>query len=129
MEKWFNRLLLFCNLSLLGVVGYYLATRGLKPQSTGWDYKDFVNTLLGSVAVLLAAVTVFVALVAIWGYTAIRESAERAAREVATNVAQAVATREAQNALALDGNKRSAGPSITKDALATELGAGDVGKE
>lgn len=132
--QWGNRLLLFLNIALLLVLGAYLGTRGFSQPSAGWEYKDLVAVLLTAVGVLLAATTLFVGILAIWGYTTIRESAERsanataeaAAKAVAADVARAVASREALEAVRLH-MQQAGGAAIGAeelDALTEALKAG-----
>jgi hypothetical protein len=104
-----NRALLVVNIGLVIVVLYFLGTRGLGLPASNFEYKDLIAIILTALAVILAAVTIFVAGLAIWGYTTIRESAERAAvataeeaaKLVAADVARATASREAPEAVRL----------------------------
>jgi len=92
---------------------------------------DKRRSLLGAtaVAVLLAVATLFIAGLAIWGYTAIREAAEAkaesAAREIATNTAQLVATREIARAFRLWSASRGGAGDPDVEDLTKELTDGD----
>lgn len=74
----------------------YFISRGWgSPGGAPLEYKDFISIILSALAVMLAALTLFVAVAAIWGFAALREearsSAEQEARETATKVATEVA--------------------------------------
>jgi hypothetical protein len=133
MSKWINWAFTFVNASLMLVAGFFIATRGIAPASQGFEYKDLIAIILTVLAVILGAVTLFMALIAIWGYNAIREAAQLAARDaakdiarvVAKDVAQAVATREAQGALALSGETTATPDIKADDGLNALLQAGD----
>lgn len=137
MSKFINWAFTFVNVSLFGVAAFYIATRGLAQNPQGFEYKDLIAIILTALAVVLAAVTLFVALIAIWGYNAIREAAQIAARDaakdiarvVARDVAQAVATREAQGALALSSELPTTPDIKADDGLNALLQAGAPEKE
>ena len=77
--KWANAFLLVINVVIAFILFWYIGTPGLLAAPRGWDYKDLVTILLTAIAVMLGAATIFVAALAVYGYTAIREAAERAA--------------------------------------------------
>ena len=128
MIRWANRILLMMNAILLVFGLLYFGFRGLDLHPNGIEYKDLITIILTAIAVLLASVTIFVALMAIWGYSTIRDAAEKAAREVATDVAQTVAAREAQAILALSGGSVSAPDMKEEDELTRALQAGESEK-
>jgi hypothetical protein len=101
VTEWLNRLLLVTNILLVALVGGYLATRGIERPPKGLQYADVVTIILAAVAVMLAIVTLFVGILALWGYRAMRQGAENTAREVGAKVADVatpVAIREARAA-------------------------------
>ena len=132
-SMWINRVFVITNTILFVLFIYSICARPIIPFEDGWKYQDFVTILLACCAVILAGVTIFVALIAIWGYNAIREAAEKASREVASDIAkdiaQVVAAREFQNALALSGGFPGA-PDINNDVaeLTAELRSGKEDK-
>lgn len=91
IAEWGNRLALFLNLVLFGLALWFLCTRGLQTAPKGFSYQDLVTILLTAIAVMLAAVTIFVALVALWGYSALKENAKAAAEKVAKETAEETA--------------------------------------
>jgi hypothetical protein len=101
--RWANRALFIVNVVLaIGLGWFYLANASPSLSAVpppGLDWKDYVSILLTIVTIVLAAVALFIAVAAIWGYAAIRQHAEEiataAAVETATRVARAVAAREA----------------------------------
>lgn len=130
---WANRLLLLFNVILLALGGWFVATRGISPAPKGWSYQDLITILLTAIAVLLAAVTVFIALAALWGYNTLKESAkstaetiarevaEQAARSTATKVARVVTMRELPEMVkvyaSFDGQVPGGGTDELTDAL------------
>jgi uncharacterized membrane protein YuzA (DUF378 family) len=85
-----------------------LAARGLAGPTDAMKYTDLVAILLGAVAVILAAVTLFVGVAAVWGYGTLKFAAETKAAEVADSKVREliesqvipVAVRAAQDAVA-----------------------------
>lgn len=124
MIRWANRILLMMNAILIVFGLLYFGFHGLDLHPNGIEYKDLITIILTAIAVLLASVTIFVALMAIWGYTSIREAAEKSAREVATDVAQTVAAREAQTISRLSGGMAQAPDIKEEDELTRALQAG-----
>ncbi|MDP3117973.1 MAG: hypothetical protein Q8N19_12765 [Phenylobacterium sp.] len=98
VSEWGNRLLLLVNTVLFGLALWFVCTRGLQSAPQGFSYQDLVTILLTAIAVILAAVTVFVALTALWGYTALKESAKIAAEQVARDIAEETAKSTAADA-------------------------------
>ena len=95
IAEWGNRLALLLNIVLFGFACWFISTRGLQVAPQGFSYQELVTILLTAIAVILAAVTIFVALVALWGYTALKENAKAAAEEVARETAEETARTEA----------------------------------
>lgn len=94
MIRWANRILFTLNAILLVFAAFYLGHHRLGFGDGEIEYKDLITIILTAVAVLLAAVTIFVALMAIWGYNSLRDEATRVAVKTAANVARVVAARE-----------------------------------
>lgn len=126
MTRWVNRILLFLNVCALIIAFLYFGFHGIYSVDHGIEYKDLVTIILTAIAVLLAAVTLFVAAMAIWGYNSIREESVKAAvkaadakaAEIAKNVAESVASREA---IAMLNTMQGAGQPGTEDELAVAL--------
>lgn len=108
--RWLNRLLLVMNIVVLCGGLWVVGAFGLQHDPSGWTYQDLVSVLLTAIGVLLAIVALFVAVLAIWGYSALKEAAaevaakkaEQVAREVAGPIA-ARAGAEASNTVDPDG--------------------------
>jgi len=123
--RWGNRLLFLLNLALLAVATWFVGTRGLDAPTGGWTYQELVATLLTAIGVLLAIVAFFVALLAIWGYNSLKESAstvaaaraeivaDRVAREVAGPIAARVGA-EASNTVDDDGGTQDGGGDLAQ---------------
>jgi len=121
IARWGNRLSIVLNLSMMGAGAYFIATRGLETPSGSWTYADLVSILLTAVGVLLAIVALFVAVLAIWGYTAIREAAADAATKVASVVAERVARDTASTVASRVGASTSETVDTSEADLETEL--------
>jgi hypothetical protein len=119
----------------------FFVSRGTTP-SNGIEYKDIISLLLTAITVVLAALAIGIAVLAIWGYNSIRESAERAAGDVAERTAKEVAdqtAREVATTVALRSSedmmshmKRNLGVEATQEtedrlseALSEKGGAND----
>lgn len=114
LVRWGNRLLLGLNAVVLLAGLWVVGAFGLQHDQRGWTYQDLVAVLLTAIGVLLAIVALFVAVLAIWGYSALKEAAaevaakkaERVADKVAREVAGPIAARagaEASNTVDPDG--------------------------
>ena len=118
LARWANRILFFLNAILCVVFLAFFSSRSLKP-STEIEYKDLIVILLTAIAVLLAAVTLFVGVIAIFGYSTIRDQASRlavaTAKKTATDTEAAKAARESEEQ---DAQKGVGQPS---DALVNAL--------
>ena len=125
MARWANRILLLLNVIALMIAIRYFGLWPLLPNTDGIEYKDLITIILAALAVILAAVTIFIAVMAVWGYNAIRESAEKAAREVAKDVAQTVAAREAESLNSLSGGRAPAPDIEVEEELTKALQTGD----
>jgi hypothetical protein len=99
-----NVLLFLVNLVLSLILLYYIGTRGLESAPSGWEYKDLITIILTALTALLAALAIFIGLLAIWGYASIRDAsiaaaesaAEVKAVETARATAETVAARTAE---------------------------------
>lgn len=82
-KGWFNRILAGVNLAMFTVMAVFFITRGtnLFPP---WDGPAVVTIVLTAVTVVLGAVALGVALLAVWGYNAIRDHAGSVADRAAT---------------------------------------------
>lgn len=58
----------------------------------GLEYKDFIGIVLTAFAVMIAVLTVFLAVAAVWGYSSIKDGAHEMAQKTAMKVANEVAT-------------------------------------
>ena len=98
---------IYLNVGLAALLFYLCIRGGLLPDDPRLEYKDLITIILTAIAVLLAGVTIIIALLAVWGYSSIRESvvktaqeaAEQAARDTARSIAEPVAARVAEEAV------------------------------
>jgi hypothetical protein len=114
---WFmrilNAVLALSNVALLCVILYFATNSTIHLPKIEMEYKDFISIMLTATTVILAAVTIFIGGVAIWGYNSIQKSAvdeavraaqmraKEVAEAIAREVAGPVAAREARAALPL----------------------------
>lgn len=109
--NWPNRILFVINIVLAGLAAWAIAQYGLGPAPEGWRWGDLVIILLVAISVVLAALTIFLGVLAVWGYTQIRGDARRqaatTAREEVPAIARAEARRQAQAWLAEYGEQRT----------------------
>jgi len=82
---------IYLNIFLAAVLFYLIIRGGLVPDPGGIEFKDLITIILTAIAVLLAAVTIFIGVLAVWGYSSIREAATKIAQETADHVARQVA--------------------------------------
>ncbi len=108
--KAISFVLILINVCLLATFWYYLHLNrhAILTPSNGIEYKDLVSLLLAALSAMIAVLTIFLAVAALWGYTALKEGAHKVAaqeaRDVAATVAlRAVAAREAQATPRLGG--------------------------
>jgi hypothetical protein len=94
---------IYLNVVLAALLFYLCIRGGLKPDDPKVEYKDLITIILTAIAVLLAGVTIIIALLAVWGYSSIlktaQEAAEQAARDTARSIAEPVAARVAEEAV------------------------------
>lgn len=121
---WANKLIFGLNVLVLALGLWFLGTRGLERPPAGWHYQDLVTILLAAIGVLLAGVTAFVAILALWGYSAVKSEARAAAsavaeehaRNTASEVARAVTLRELPGMVALHFETSGKPTTLASDA-------------
>jgi hypothetical protein len=109
MAKFFYVLLTFINLTLSCGAIYFIGSRGFVP-ATGWSAVEVVTVVLAALAVLITVLGIFVAGLAVWGYTQLRTDA----RNVAASAAQAYLNENAPKLISEDLDRRG-GPGLTGD--------------
>jgi hypothetical protein len=87
MTKFLNILLSAINLVLFGAGAYYFLTRGIA-QNQGWSPVELVTIMLAALGVMVTVLTLFVAVLAIWGFGRLSEEARDKAGKVARDVAE-----------------------------------------
>lgn len=90
MKKILNALLITLNVVLFGLAFYFVASRGVAP-SAGWSSVELVTVVLTALAVLLTTLGIFIAVLAVWGYTRLSDDARAVATATARDVAAATA--------------------------------------
>lgn len=115
-----NALLFVANVCLLLLAGWFVLTRGVAAPTVGWTYQDLITISLSALAVLLAAVTIFLGGAAIWGYASLREGAHKKAADIASKVAMEAAQNAAQSAVAREL------PSAVRVYMDSQKPAGDT---
>jgi len=100
---WINRILLGVNVVMFVVLLLFFVTRGAS-FSPPWDGPAVVTIVLTAVTVVLGAVALGVALLAVWGYSALREHAGNIADKAATAAADKAVQKLLRN-WGLDGTK------------------------
>lgn len=90
-----NYLLLILNLALM-VALIYIFKFGNISRATDIDRISYLDLSLSILNAMIALVAIFLAVAGLWGYAAIRESAERKAEEAAKEKAEYVADRVAR---------------------------------
>lgn len=103
VARWANRLLFCFNLVLGCLLIYLVSFRAIVSPTDGWSRGDLVTILLASITVELTGLAIFLGVLAVWGYSTLREHAAREATERAIAVAREeagiVATRAIQAAM------------------------------
>src|SRR5438045_3935760 len=101
--RFANFVMFAINLLLFGLVGYFVVSHGLAAPPANWEYKDLIAIILTALGAILTTLAIVIGLMAIWGYSSIRDAAVRAAQtraeeiaaQVATDTAEPIATRVA----------------------------------
>lgn len=84
--RWFAKALLtLSNVALAIALGYVFLTRGYV-DGAGFDGPTLVTIVLTAVAILVTTLGIFVALLAVWGYSSLKETAEAVAATTAESV-------------------------------------------
>jgi hypothetical protein len=83
MAKLLHGLFLCINIAIFGGCIYFVASRGVV-AGAGWTPVELVTIVLAALAVLITVLGIFIAVLAIWGYTRLAADA----RDVATRAAQ-----------------------------------------
>lgn len=98
VRVWASRILLAANFVLFLSLAWLFVWRGaiLSPP---WDGPAVATVALTAAAIILAAVGVGVGLLAIWGYTTLREHAANVAERAAEAAADEAADRRVQRLL------------------------------
>lgn len=101
--------ILFCaNIIVLATAGWFVISRGYSLQpDPNWKFSEIVSLLFATSTIVMAALTIVLAVLAVLGYSAIqklaKESAEAVAEKVARETAEPAASRAAQDILAQAG--------------------------
>ena len=86
--KALNGLFFILNIALFAVFGYLFFFSPVVKSGHHWTPVELVTTVLSALAVLLTALGIFIAVLAVWGYTQIKETAKSAAVAAAVKVAR-----------------------------------------
>lgn len=92
---WLGRV--FVGFNVLAAWGLlaYIVSRGFE-LGTKFTAVELLSLILGALAVMIAVLTVFLAVLALWGYNSLREAAKEIATTVAKDIATTVAKRTAE---------------------------------
>lgn len=95
--KAFGIVMACANCVLIAFLFYYLHLNRhtILAPANGLEWKDFVSILLTALGVMLAVMTLFLAVLAIWGFNSLKEEAIRVARTAAMETAGPVAAQAA----------------------------------
>ncbi len=105
MVKLFYVLLTFINIAIFGGGAYFVVSRGFVPGA-GWTAVELVTIVLAALAVLITVLGIFIAVLAIWGYTRLAEDARN------------VATREARSSVS------EIAPRLVSEEISRQIGLG-----
>ena len=87
----------------------------------GLEYKDFIGIVLTAFAVMIAVLTVFLAVSAVWGYSSLKDGAHEMSRKTATTVVREEAIPEAKAEAVRVAMELHTGGALSKfDKLAGE---------
>lgn len=116
VRRWCSRALFSANILLFGVVFVFFSFHRASFDGE-WNGSTVSTMALTAATIAMAAVTLMVGIIAIWGYATLREQAENIARETAQD-----AVNEMQRQLSLT----PLGPSRSNQSQETEtLGYGE----
>lgn len=97
--KAINLLFFVLNGALFAVGGFFIYSRGYQP-GVGFGQYELITLVLAALAVLLTALGLFIAILAIWGYSTLKQAAmdqaNQAAHITAQKTAETVAARVAE---------------------------------
>lgn len=115
-RRWCSRAMFAANLLLFGVIIVFFSYHRASFDGD-WNGPTVATMALTAATIVMAAVTLMVGIIAIWGYATLREQAENIARETAQD-----AVNEMQRQLSLT----PLGPSRSNQSQETEtLGYGE----
>lgn len=101
MKKIFINVLIIMNLLSAWALIWFMATRGFR-STEEYDGAELVSIILTAIGLIVAAMPIFLALLAFWGYSSLNElvrvTAEKKAAEVAKDIASEVAAEVASRA-------------------------------
>lgn len=118
-----NVIILIVNVVILLTAVGVSVHQGVTP-GPGLSWESFAAILLGSAAVIVTAVTAFIAIVAIWGYNSIREAAKEQARQAAGEQARRVAEEIARDVSATVAKREAAQAwKLFRDSVMTPAGS------
>jgi hypothetical protein len=106
IRHWFGYLISLINLVIFVVFTYLLLGRSAE-FSAPWSGPEVATLALATATLVLGCVALFVELIAIWGYTTIKDRAADISREVA----QETAIREARMAIRQHFQAAMGGPA------------------
>jgi len=123
MRRWLMALTTATALIFLALQVYFYVSRGMVLPHGGWSGYELVVLILIALSVMLATLTIFLAVLGIWGYQAIRAGAVQRAETVARETAAPIASREARSWAAhfQAGDNNGEKGSSTDDELTHEL--------
>jgi len=93
-RAWASRILLGVNCAVLGVLIFLICRPASLPAT--WDGPAVATVALTVAALVVASVGIGVGLLAVWGYTTLREHAGNIATKVAAEAADKAADRKVQ---------------------------------
>lgn len=81
-RRWCSRILFAANVLLFGVIAIFFSYHRAAFDGD-WNGPTVATMALTAATIVMAAVTLMVGIIAIWGYATLREQAENIARETA----------------------------------------------
>ena len=117
MAKLLYALLTLVNIAIFGGCAYFVITRGFV-AGAGWTSVELVTIVLAALAVLITVLGIFIAVLAIWGYTRLaadaRDVATRAAQEHVGKIAPQLVSEEIRRTIG-QGQSEGYGEAAGKD--------------
>lgn len=96
MRKWVGKAFLLLNLMAAWALVAYIVSRGFQPDNA-FTPTDLISIVLSALGVTLAVLTIFLAILAFWGYNSFKDVAKEVATKVARQTAEEVAGRQARS--------------------------------